>query len=143
MLPLSFVGEDWRLRDRTLSGYKVRPFEHAVGYVACRKRIVDLTEYQADQGYFPILYRPGENPYRILVPEEGVAEDALRSLDWSAYERGGGRVDYVLLWARSASTPRPGENEFLARLARDFDPVFTSSPRGLAELYRRRAPPAR
>ncbi len=143
VLPLSFVEQEWRLRDASFSGYKVRPFEHALGYLACRKPIVDLTEYQADQGYFPIRYRADVNPYRSLVPEEGVVEDALATIDWQAYEARGGLVDYVLLWGRTASSPWPGEGAFLDRLAADFEPVFSSRPRGLAELYRRRRQAAR
>ncbi len=142
VLPISFVDEEWRLTDPSLSGYKIHPFEHAVGYLACERPLVDLTEYQADQGYFPVIYRQGLNPYRRVVPEEGVVTAALDGIDWRGYERQGARVDYVLLWGRAASTPWPGQAVFLERLVEDFEPVFTSRPRGLMELYRRRSAPA-
>lgn len=140
VLPLSFVDDPSRLRDRTLGAFKVRPFEHALGYVATRRAIVNLAEYQADQGYFPILYREDVDPYRVLVPEEGLVEAALEKVDWRAFERRGGRVDYILLWGRAASNPWPGQEAFLLRLEKDYEPVFSSRPRGLAELYRRRPP---
>jgi hypothetical protein len=142
LLPLSFVDEEWRLTDRSLSGYKIHPFEHAVGYLASERALVDLTEYQADQGYFPVVYREGFNPYRRVVPEEGVVTAALDGIDWRGYEHQGARIDYVLLWGRAASTPWPGEGPFLERLQGDFEPVFTSRPHGLMELYRRRSTPA-
>jgi hypothetical protein len=140
VLPLSFVDDPKRLRDPSLSGFKVRPFEHALAYLAVSRPLVNLAEYQADQGYFPIRYRDDVDPYRALVPEEGLVEDALDRIDWRAYERRGGRVDYVLLWGRAASNPWPGQEAFLARLGTDYEPVFSSRPRGLAELYRRRPP---
>jgi hypothetical protein len=141
ILPLSFVDDPKRLRDSSLAGFKVRPFEHALGYVALNRPLVNLTEYQADQGYFPIRYRDEVDPYRVLVPEEGLVEEALDRIDWRAYERRGGRVDYVLLWGRAASNPWPGQEAFLARLEEDYERVFTSAPRGLGELYRRRLSP--
>ena len=140
VLPLSLVDDPQRLRDPSLAAFKVRPFEHALGYLAINRSLVNLAEYQADQGYFPIRYREDLDPYRVLVPEEGLVENALDRIDWHAYERRGGRVDYVLLWGRIASTPWPGQEAFLARLGTDYEPVFISRPRGLAELYRRRPP---
>jgi hypothetical protein len=141
ILPLSFVDDPKRLRDPSLSGFKVRPFEHALAYVARSRPLVNLTEYQAAQGYFPIRYRDAVDPYRVLVPEEGLVEEALDRIDWRAYERRGGRVDYVLLWGRAATNPWPGQAAFEARLEEDYERVFTSAPRGLGELYRRRPSP--
>jgi hypothetical protein len=141
VLPLSFVDDPRRLRDPSLSGFKIRPFEHALGYLAVSRPLVNLAEYQADQGYFPIRYRDDVDPYRVLVPEEGLVEEALERIDWRAYERRGGRVDYVLLWGRSATEPWPGQAAFDARLEEDYELVFTSQPLGLGELYRRRPAP--
>ncbi len=140
VLPLSFVDQEPQLRSMSLSGYKVRPFEHALGYLACEHRLVDLTEYQADQGYFPVLFRPDRNPYRSLLPEEGEVTYDLGRLDLESYSRRAGNVDYVLLWGRNAlRAPPPGLNGLLAQLGENYEKIFTSEPLGLAEVYRRRS----
>ena len=119
--------------------YKVRPYLHAIGHAAAERRLVDLTNYQADQGYFPLLYRPELNPYRHLVPDGLAVEDAPRQIDLERYARRGGRVDAVLLWGRRVSTHADEAEPLLRQLAGGYDLVFTSRPRGLAELYLRRA----
>lgn len=142
VLSLSFADLEWRLKDPSLSGYKVRPFEHALGYLACERRLVDLTEYQADQGYFPVLFRPDRSPYRSLVPEEGEVTYDLGRLGLESYSSRAGSVDYVLLWGRNAlRSPPPGLDGLLAQLGEGYDKIFTSEPLGLAEVYRRRSRP--
>ena len=34
--------------------WRVRPFWHAFGYVAARRGVVDLTNYEIEMGYFPV-----------------------------------------------------------------------------------------
>jgi hypothetical protein len=72
---------------------------HAVGYIAARKRLVDLSLYEANENYFPILYRPTLNPFlHLSVGLLGIEESPPRVEILAYPQRTGGAVDYVLIW---------------------------------------------
>ncbi|HZI63495.1 MAG TPA: hypothetical protein VFE44_01875 [Thermoanaerobaculia bacterium] len=141
VLPISLINDEDDVTDPSLVAYKVRPYLHAIGYAACERRLVDLTNYQADQGYFPLIYQPGRNPYRHLVPDGLAVEDSPQRIDLAGYARQGGRVDAVLLWGRRVSTHAAEADPLLRQLSGDYELAFTSEPRGLGELYLRRPGP--
>lgn len=73
---------------------------HALGYVALDKRIVNLANYQAAKGYFPLRYKDARNP-AVHLSEGGLKslEYPPFALDIAAYRRETGvAVDYVLFW---------------------------------------------
>jgi hypothetical protein len=136
VLSLSFLGHS---PQPTASGavFKGRPFTHAAGYLAVERRLVDLGLYQADRGYFPVVYRDELNPYRHLTSDGELESPA--GVDLLAYERTGGSVDYVVLWARrEADAGEGGAARLLAQLASHYELVTVTAPAGLGELYRRR-----
>jgi hypothetical protein len=140
VLSLSFVEADDR---PTAPGavFKVQPFMHAAGYLAAERKLVDLGCYQADRGYFPILYRDAVNPYRHLA-SDGDLESAA-GLDLLAYERTGGRVDHVVLWGLwGERRERPDVRSLLNQLELAYERVVVTGPLGVGELYRRRGIPA-
>ena len=114
------------------TAYRVWPFVHAQGHIAARKPLVDLTLYQGNEDYFPRLYRPERNPFVHIAAGPTALEAEPPDVEFLTYpQRTGGTVDYVLLW-------RPGESRSIFRqLAAGYERVHTS-PRGLAQLYRRR-----
>jgi hypothetical protein len=137
VLSLSFVEEDDR---PTAPGavLKVQPFMHAAGYLAAERNLVDLGCYQADRGYFPILYRDAVNPYRHLA-SDGDLESAA-GLDLLAYEETGGRVDHVVLWGLwGERRERPDVRPLLRQLERGYERIAVTGPVGVGELHRRRA----
>ena len=79
--------------------FRTEPFVHAGGYIAARKRLVDLSLYEANENYFPILYRPTLNPFLHLSVGLLGIEGTPPRVEILAYpQRTGGRVDYVLIW---------------------------------------------
>ena len=137
VLSLSFAEESGANQLRQLR--KVHPFAHAAGYLAARGEVVDLANYQADQGYFPVVYRPEVDPYRFLggnpEPQGSVGDMSLLR-----YERATGRrVDYVILWDLKGQTRRrPAQRRLLDELAASYDLAYTSTPGGRMQLYRHR-----
>lgn len=117
---------------------RIEPFQHVAGRLVAERGIVDLNDYQADRGYFPIVYRPQCNPYRVLGTIDDL-EGEPPSVDLSRYPAAGcGEVDYVLLWDLAAEArERPATRALLDQLAAGYERVATS-PRQLAELYRRK-----
>ena len=102
------------LADRS-TPYSHLPFlSHAVSYAAAEHRLVDFDNYEAEQTYFPVVFRPGLRRPPILDVEMKPAE-----IDAGAYA-----ADYVYTW----KLPR--------RSLPDYDVVAES---GEARLYARKA----
>ena len=123
--------------------FRTSPFVHAGGYLAARKRLVDLSLYQANEDYFPIYYTPRLNPYtRLATVPLGVETEPPR-VDLLNYMKSTGtRVDYVLIWGlQDGQRSDPAVRETLRQLAAAYEPVEVS-PGGEVRLFRLR-PPAR
>jgi hypothetical protein len=138
LLPLAFAPEGLR-PDGTPLSLRVLPFLHAASWIAAERGVVDLANYEADLGYFPVRFRPEANPYRIL--RTGL-ESRPPCVSLNRYDRLGPRpLEYILLWsARDADRSHPCAQAVFRHLEERYTRVFTSAPRGLAELYRRRIP---
>jgi hypothetical protein len=119
--------------------YRTEPFIHAGGYVAARKRLVDLSLYEANEDYFPLYFRPSLNPYRYLGIGLLGIEEVPPHVDIAGYpRRTGGRVDYVLVWGlRDERRDEPPVRVVLDQLAAGFD-LVERSPGGRVLLYRAR-----
>jgi hypothetical protein len=105
------------------------PYRHASGYLALEHGVRSLDNYEANVGYFPLVFRPGRNPYRELGNFELVPPEAR-------FGDPGSGVDYVLVWRAGADCPLTPE---LVRELAGFEHVASSQPRGLADIYRRAA----
>ncbi|MBM4036934.1 MAG: hypothetical protein FJ290_00340 [Planctomycetes bacterium] len=138
VLPISYahrgITPDGRLQTQ-----KICTFAHPAAYIASRKGLVDFMNYEACVGYFPVLFRPKFQPF-VHIGRKGEFGTEGPNVDFLTYpERMGGRVDYVLVWG----APR-GEHDAAAaasvrrQLDAAYDLVFTSRPRGLMRLYRRK-----
>ncbi len=121
--------------------FRTWPFVHAGGYVAARKRLVDLSLYEANEDYFPLLFRPGLNPFRHLSRGLLGIEGDPPAVDLLGYpRRTGGRVDYVLVWGlRDERRSEPAVREVLDQLAAGYELVERSGD-GRVLLYRVRKP---
>lgn len=107
------------------AAFRTNPYVHAGGYIAARKRLVDLSLYQANENYFPIYYEPRLNPYtRLATVPLGVETEPPR-VDLLRYMKStGARVDYVLIWGlRDARTSDPAVREVVRELAAAYEPV--------------------
>ena len=117
--------------------FRTWPFVHAGGYVRRRRRLVDLSLYEANEDYFPLLFRPALNPYRQLSAGLLGIEGTPPAVDLAGYpRRTGGRVDYVLLWGlRDERRGEPKVRAVLDQLAAGYDLVERSAG-GRVLLYR-------
>jgi hypothetical protein len=85
--------------DPGVAVFRTRPYVHAGGYVAARRRLADLSLYEANEDYFPIYYRPELNPFRHLATAYLGIETFPPEVDLLGYpRRTGGTVDYVMVW---------------------------------------------
>ena len=109
LLPISSDDDGHTVSGRPIARHNLHLFLHASGYLTAERGCVDLSNYEARLDYFPVAFKPATLP----------AMDA---------------VDYVLLWQprnKAASVV----SEIPAKLAADFDLIFTSS-NGHAKLFR-------
>jgi hypothetical protein len=140
---LRLVPPNYAPDGRQLSS-RVPLFQHLEGYIAGQRRLVNLKNYEATSGKFPIRYRPEMNPYSLIGRDDRVLDRGLHAsppqVDLLAYEKATGRpVDYVLIWGLWVEPP----NDPTVKMIREqlktggFVDVPIASPRGLAHLYRR------
>jgi hypothetical protein len=137
LLPLSFAHQG-RREDGSPVSWRVSVFLHGGAYLALERALVDFTNYEADLGYFPTLFRHEANPYRWL---RGGQETAPPCMDLDRYDRRGIRpLDYVVLWGVEEAQRRDAcVAAVLKHLDARYELVRASEPRGLAQLYRRKA----
>jgi hypothetical protein len=107
--------------DRT-SQYSTLPLlSHAMSYGAAERRLVDLGNYEAGLGFFPVQFRPG-----IRRPTIFSLETAPADYDPTAWVDA---VDYIYTWKMPPDAP------LMARLDEHYDLVVDE---GDARLYARR-----
>jgi hypothetical protein len=133
---LSYVpkGEE---EDPEVAVFRTRPYVHAGGYVAARRRLVDLSLYEANEDYFPIYYRPELNPFRHLATVYLGIETFPPQVDLLGYpRRTGGTVDYVMLWdLRPGDLRDPRVRAVLEQLAAGYREIPVGGD-GKVRLFR-------
>ena len=138
LLPLSFSHRGYAPDGRILS-LRVGPFLHASGHIAAQRRIVELDNFAAWAGWFPIIFRPNLNPRVHIGIEDGFEGEPPR-VDFLTYpQRTGGRVDYVLVWGiREIQHDHPYTQSIFRHLEKGYHLIYTSPQRGFMQLYRRK-----
>lgn len=133
LLPICLTDRGYYDERRPLtSDHVARLFVHAADYVAVDRNLVDLSNYEATQGYFPTLFRPG------VSPEGCIKANGEGLLDYPTRSHGRGRIDYVLIWDIHPNQVGDALPESVKRdLAQAYDLIHIS-PRGFLKLYRRR-----
>ncbi|HKI32962.1 MAG TPA: hypothetical protein VKA46_14010 [Gemmataceae bacterium] len=135
VLPLTFSHQ---LQAGHLGKAKVGAFRHAAAYLTLRGDVVELENYEANTGYFPVRYRPELNPFDHIGRENG-RDKGLQAeppdvtfLDYRP------PVDYVLLW-NVPDKPRdsPAGAAIFDQLDRSYERV--EMPPGLIQLWQLRS----
>ena len=140
VLPLNLAS---RTVPTALSALYPKPRYDALGsgvsYIALERDVVNLRNYQAAKGYFPLVYNEAHNP-ALFLSEKGYNGLSQRPFAFNlrAYrERTGTVVDYVLVWGDLEAERRaPDVQNVLAQLSR-YELAYTSEPRGLMHVYKR------
>lgn len=141
LLPLSFSHHGQTPDGRSLS-WRIEPFSYASGYIAVKRNIVDLANYEAALDYFPIIYRPNLNPdLHIGVGQQKNFVADPPQVNFLTYpQRTGGSVDYVLVWGLIEEERNDVSAKSISRqLAEGYELIYTSPKWGLMQLYRRKS----
>jgi hypothetical protein len=140
VVPLAF---DHQVRDDdgVAQPFRVFPYLHAIGYEAATRPIVSLGLYEAGTDLFPLRYRPERDPYRHLPSGSGCYECAPPGVDLAQFEAATGeRIDYVIVWQPDRGPVTLELLDVRTQLTTLFERAAVS-PRGLAELWRRKPTP--
>lgn len=127
------------------STVRVRPMIQATGWLMAERHVVDLSHYQAYFDVNVIRFADGLAPFDSMSAGRAWIDQSPPQLDLLAYEQAtSGRVDYVVVYGRAFAATATTDGAQTAVLDRQLDSafelVFTSAPRGLVEVYRRKAP---
>jgi hypothetical protein len=141
LLPLAF-SYTGRAEDGREFSSRIGPLHFAAGYIAAQRHIVNLDNYEANTSFFPVMFRPALNPFQHIM------DFLRRPLAWAwqgggdflTYaQRTGGQVDYVLVWdLRDEQRPHQLTQLLCRQLEQGYELIYTSLPRGLMQLYRRK-----
>ena len=133
LLPLSYA-DVTQLPDGNDLGTYIPLFAHAANNLAVEAHLLCYENYEADAGYFPLVWQPGKAPLTDFTQRPAQMTPVLSS---PAYV-----PTYVLLWGRSAAAPTSPANA--ARAARYLTLhaylLRYRSPGGLLELYEQPVP---
>ena len=94
---------------------------HTVDYAATNRKLIDLVNYEAEVGYFPVRYRPNVDPI-------GTVFIALHTDQYDVVANAA-RADYIYTWKMPLYTPIAQRIEERYVLVREW---------GRGRLYRRR-----
>jgi hypothetical protein len=122
---------------------RVGAFRHAAGYIAAERGVIDLLNYEAGTGYFPVRFNHAVSPVEYLGGDPrgyggGLLDQPPRVniADYTSNTRQ--TVDYVILWGRREG---PATRNVLGKSEAEYELISPPSPRGLVQLYRRRFSP--
>ncbi|MEM9908704.1 MAG: hypothetical protein AAF921_27205 [Cyanobacteria bacterium P01_D01_bin.44] len=119
--------------------WQINTFVNASGYVAVARQAVLLNNYQANEDYFPVNFRPELNPFEIL-DEDDWRLGRAPYVDILGYSDITGRpIDYVSIW-RTSDHPleEDGVQAIFQQLSSAYELIYQSPQRGYAQLYRRK-----
>jgi hypothetical protein len=110
--------------------WRVRPFWHAMGYVAAKRGVVDLGNYEVMMGYFPVVSRGTAT----IASSSDQTDDPSAAQERDALAR---KADYVVIWdlAGSGTLKDPQAAETLQSR---YEVVYRS-PNRWAKVYRKKA----
>ena len=109
---------------------KVKNLVNLGFYITIQKDVVNLDNYQAAKGYFPIIFK------EELKPIEYVSNPPIADL--IAYSKRTKKdVEYVLLWGDYARfNDNPKFKLIFRQLAEDYNLVYTNQDNQLLEVYK-------
>jgi hypothetical protein len=105
-------------------------FVHPAQYLGAAKAVIILDNYEANMGYFPLLWKENVNPYAHLSQFEGI-EGQPPYVDIKSYKnKTGVTIDYILMWCYDSSAPK---NEHFRQLYSEinigYHQIYSSASR--------------
>jgi len=136
VIPLSFQHNGLRKNGKLVAD-RIWLFMHGADYLAVEQPLIILSNYEANAGFFPLIWHYENNPFAHLSIESGI-EGQPPNISLQKYEeRTGIAIDYVLLWCEGLE----GGSERTSPLREDLETLYdlkASSSSGRTQLYKRK-----
>jgi hypothetical protein len=136
VLPLSFAHQG-RGDDGQPLAAATWPFRHAADWLVVSRGVLNLDNYEAEVSFFPVAWRRGQDPYRLL----GSSLDRLPGcVHLGRFNRNAPRpAEFLVVWGSRGADwyDDPCGAELLRTINSQYRRVFVSEPRGQMEVYRR------
>lgn len=135
VLPLSFAHGGLTADGEELSD-RIWLFIHAADYLGTMKPLIMLGNYEANMGYFPIIWKWNRFPFQFISKDSGI-EGLPPSVDLLNYDdKTGGSIDYVLLWCFDfTDQTQPSVIDLISQLDQEYELIFISE-HSRAKLYK-------
>jgi hypothetical protein len=139
ILPISFSHKD--------SNIRIGTFLHATSYITTKKRTVNLLNYQASTGHFPIMYNKEIDPYRHITsivnqkyPHNSIEGD-LSQTDIQKYlsilEKS---IDYILMIGSHENViDKPENRRIFYFVDRNYELVYMWNKKPYLSLYQKKS----
>ena len=137
VLPLSFSHRGKTPEGKYIAD-RIGLFKHASDYLGADKSLILFGNYEANTGYFPLIWKKEKNPFRNISTNQGI-EYQPPSVDIINYHtKTGGEIDYVITWCLDEKFM---EHEYtkntLQQLEMEYVLHFTSI-NGRVKLYKKK-----
>jgi len=143
LLPLSFYDNRSAGNDN-LPGYRINPFIHLSSYLPLKTQLVQLGNYQAWFGCFPVQYRSQMDPMKNLAVN-GQLESIPPVINIQSYlQKTDSPIDYILIWGlEDRMLSRSVLKSVLHQITQGYSLLDKSQPFGTRRLYHsdQRRPP--
>ena len=136
VLPLDFAPAGKDAAGKVVGNFNYL-FSHAAHYIGAEKPLILLDNYEANSGYFPLLWVYNKNPYAHLSTYEGIeAQPPSANIDRYC-GISGEKINYVLLWCYDSSFLSKGHyRQLAAQIDSSYHLIYTS-PTNRTMLYAR------
>ena len=116
---------------------RVRMFKHLIGYLASKKEVISIDNYEANTQYFPINWQGKTNPYPVVLDKNDSSNDP----DWTQFDILKYRqvsnvvVNYVLIWGNESVVDSKFDRSKLQPILDSGYKLTYSTPSGMLKLY--------
>lgn len=115
------------------------PFRHAYQYMGTEKPLIILDNYEANTGYFPLLWNENINPYRLLGKEAGI-EGMPPFVKIKEYKQTSGvTIDHILMWCYDPSFLSDRNFNILYKEINESYHIIYATPGSRTILYEKNA----
>jgi hypothetical protein len=137
MLPLDFAPGGKDLHGNTITD-RNWIFSHVADYLGSQKPLIILDNYEANTGYFPLVWTEATNPYHHLSINGSMEAMPPYGTIQTYSQKTGVSINYILMWCYDSTFIR---DEKFARLYDEINRgynIIYASPGGRTILYERK-----
>ncbi len=105
-------------------------FSHAAQYMALNQPLIMMDNYEANTGYFPLIWKGGVNPYLHLCQHGSIEHNPPFGNITDYKSKTGVTIDCIVMWCHdSAAQYDTHFDRFYSEIRNDYNLIYTSANR--------------